>query len=137
MASKVINPMKRVARRYFIEFGVAMAAYVVAIFVSRWLLRGPMQQAGDGWQIAIALTPLVPVLFVFAAVVRVLRRTDELSRQICVDSLAIAGGATALLAVTYGLIEGGRFPHLSAWWTYVTFMAAWLIATFVVRRRYQ
>ena len=39
--------------------------------------------------------------------------------------------------MTYGLIEGGRFPHLSAWWTYVTFMAAWLIATLVVRRRYQ
>jgi len=137
MAEKIVNPVKRAARRYFIEFGLAMAVYVVVIFLSRWLLHGPMRHASEAWQIAIALLPMIPVLGVFAAVVRLLRRTDELSRQICVDSLALAGGATALLAVTYGLIEGGRLPPLSAWWTYVTFMTAWLVATFFVRRRYQ
>jgi hypothetical protein len=135
--TNIVNPVKRATRRYFIEFGVSMAAYVVVIFVSRWLLRGPLQHASDGWQIAIALLPIVPTLFVFAAIVRVLRGIDELSRQVCVDSLAIAGGATALMAVTYGLIEGGRFPYLSAWWTYTTFMTAWLVATFFVRRRYR
>jgi len=137
MESQIVNPVKRANRRYFIEFGVAMVAYVVVIFASRWLLRGPMEHAAGGWQIAIAVLPVILVVLVFAAVVRLLRATDELSRQICVDSLAIAGGVTALLAVTYGLIEGGRLPHLSAWWTYVTFMATWGVASLFVQRRYR
>jgi hypothetical protein len=134
---RMINPVQRVARRYYVEFGISMAAYVAGIMGSRMLLHGPMRHAEPGWQVAIAVVPVVPVVFVLAAVVRLVRSTDELCRQILVDSLAIAGGATALIAVTYGLIEGERFGHLSAWWTYTTFMVAWGIATIFVRRRYQ
>jgi len=133
----MVNPVKRVARRYYVEFGLSMAAYVMLMFVSRWLLHGPMQHANEGWQIAIALLPVIAIFFVFAATVRFLLRMDELCRRICVDSLAIAGGATALIAATYGLIESDHFPHLSVWWTYVTFMVAWLVATFFVRRHYR
>jgi hypothetical protein len=96
-----------------------------------------MLHASERWQIVVALLPFIPVVFLFAAVVRLLRGTDELYRRIIVESLAIAGGATALLAVTYGLIESDHFPHLSAWWTYSTFMVAWLIAQFFVRRQYR
>jgi hypothetical protein len=137
MDARRANPVTRATRRYFIEFGVAIAAYVVVMMVSRKLLHGSLRDAGDGWQIGVAALPIIPTLFVFIAVVRLLRRTDEFHRQVCVDSLAIAGGVTALLAVTYGLIEGGRLPHLSAWWTYCTFMIAWLIASFFVQRRYR
>ena len=110
---------------------------MVVMAASRNLLHGRLRDASDGWQIAVAVMPIIPTLFMFIAIVRLIRRTDEFHRQVCVDSLAIAGGATALLAVTYGLIEGGRFPHLSAWWTYSTFMIAWLIASFFVQRRYR
>ena len=136
MGTPIDNPVKRAMSRYLVEFSVAMAAYVVVIWLSRWLLRGPLEHAGDGWQIAVAVLPVVPVLFLLVAVVRLLRGTDELYRRICIDSLAIAGGATALIAVTYGLIEG-PLPHPSAWWTYVTFMTAWAVATVIVRRRYR
>jgi hypothetical protein len=138
MDARRANPVTRATRRYFIEFGVAIAAYAVVMMVSRKLLHGALlRDAGDAWQIGVAVLPIVPTLFVFIAVVRLLRRTDEFHRQVCVDSLAIAGGVTVLLAITYGLIEGGRVPYLSAWWTYCTFMTAWLIATFFVRRRYR
>jgi hypothetical protein len=137
MENKATNPVYRGCRRYHIEFGVSMAAYVAAIVLSRWLLNGPMQHADKSWQILVALLPIIPVIFVFAAIVRWVLGTDELLRRICVDSLALAGGATALIAVTYGLVEGDYFPHLSAWWTYATFMFAWLIASFFVRRQYR
>jgi hypothetical protein len=96
-----------------------------------------MRGVSNSWQLAIALSPLVPVVFVFIATVRCVLGMDEMMRRICVNSLAIAGGATALLSVTYGLIEGDSLPKLSAWWTYTTFMVAWLIASFFVRRRYR
>lgn len=137
MIANPVNPVRRAFRRYLFEFGASMAAYVVVICIRHWLLFGPMREAGEEWRTAVALLPFIPTVFVFAAVVRLLRRTDELYRRICIDSLAIAGGATALLAITYGLIESDQFPHLSAWWTYVTFMMAWLVAQFFVRRQYQ
>jgi hypothetical protein len=137
MAAQPVNPVKRSRQRFGIEFGFWMAAYVGVIWGSRWLLRGPMRQASEGWQIAVALLPIVPVAFVFAATVRFVRGMDEFYRRIYVDSFAIAGGVTALLAVTYGLIENKHFPSLSAWWTYVTFMVAWGIAVFFVERRYR
>jgi hypothetical protein len=58
-------------------------------------------------------------------------------RRMIVNSIALAGGATALLAVTYGLIEGEGFPFISAWWTYSVFMTSWVIAGFFVRRHYR
>ncbi|HMD55069.1 MAG TPA: hypothetical protein VKJ65_11020, partial [Phycisphaerae bacterium] len=120
--NKIVNPVKRAYRRYSIQFGIAMVLYVAAIWISNGLLyglhpheHGPMQHAGEGWKITIALLPLIPMFMVFAAVFRLVLRIDELQRRIYVDSLAIAGGVTALLAVTYGLIEGDFIPRPSAW----------------------
>ncbi len=137
MGTNTINPVKRVVRRYYIELGVALAAYVGVILVRHWLLHGPMRHASESSQIAVALLPMIPVFFLFAAIVRAVVQTDEFCRRVYVDSLALAGGATALLAVTYGLIEGDHLPYLSAWWTYTAFMLAWIVAGFFVRRRYQ
>jgi hypothetical protein len=137
MLGNTVNPVERVMRRYYVEFAAAMAAYVAVILLRHWLLHGPMRQADARWQLPVALLPLIPTLFVFAAIVRLVRRTDELFRRICIESLALAGGATALAAVTYGLIEGGQLPRLSAWWTYATFMVAWLVAISFVRRQYR
>ena len=131
------NPVSIATRRYFIEFGISMLAYVATIFVSRSLLRGPMRDALEGWQFIIAILPMVPILLTFSAIVRYMLGVDELIRQMQVNALALAGGATALLAATYGLVEGEHVPKLSAWWTFVTFMMAWLVASFFVRRRYQ
>jgi len=137
MATTTTNPVRQATRRYFIEFAISMTAYVATICISRSLLYGPMRTASPGWQYVIALLPLVPILLVFGAIVRYMLGVDELLRRIQVNSLALAGGATALIAAAYGLIEGDYAPKLSAWWTFVTFMMAWLIATFFVRRRYQ
>jgi hypothetical protein len=137
METRSINRVTRIYRRYVVEMGIAMAAYCGVMVASRHLLRSSMRDASGGVQIVLAALPVIPVLFLLIAIVRVVRGTDELQRQIYVESLAIAGGMTAMLAVTYGLIESERFPHLSAWWTYSTFMITWLIASFFVRRRYK
>lgn len=137
MTSDAINPVKRAYRRYVIEFSASMVGYAGIMLLRNWLLAGLMRDAPQAWQLAVALTPFIPAVFIFAAIVRLVRATDELYRRICIDSLAIAGGATALLALTYGLIESDRFPHLSAWWTYAAFMVAWLIAQLFVRRQYR
>ena len=137
MATYPPNPTRHAFRRYLLEFSLAIAAYVAAITLSRWLLDGPFRTSPEPWASALALLPLLAVIALFIATVRLVLATDEFQRRIIIESLAIAGGATALLAVTYGLIEGSRFPHLSAWWTYSAFMISWLLATFVLRRHYR
>jgi hypothetical protein len=88
-------------------------------------------------QIVVALAPVIPIAFLFAAIIRYLSRVDELQRRIVVESLALAGGATALLAVTYGFLEGSLLPRPSAWATYTAFMVAWAVSAFILKRRYQ
>src|SRR4051812_12720991 len=97
MQPKTVNPVTRAYRRYNIEFAASMAAYVAAVCARNLLLHGPMRHARSVWQIATALLPVIPATFLFAAVVRYVRGMDELGRRICIDSLAIAGGATALI----------------------------------------
>ena len=101
------------------------------------LLRGHEHDTLTPWQLAVALIPVLPVIGLFIAIVRLLLATDELMRRIYIDSLAIAGGITALLAVSYGLIESPGIPNLSAWWTWTVFMISFGIATGFVRRRYR
>ena len=131
------NPVTRSTRRYYVEFSVSIAATIIAFCVRHWLLHGPLKDQPPTTQIAVALFPLIPMCFLLAAIVRLIRGTDELFRRICIESLAIAGGMTAMLAVGYGLIEGDQFPYLSAWWSYCVFMVVWIVASFFVRRHYR
>jgi multisubunit Na+/H+ antiporter MnhB subunit len=125
------NPTTQARRRYLFEFGIFMAAYVSVCLV--WMFHGA---SGHG-RIAIALLAMIPIFFVFAAMVRYVLRTDEFDRKVSVESLALAGGTTALIAAIYGLLEGAGFPKQSAWCTYAVFMIGWIIAKFLVLRRYK
>jgi hypothetical protein len=137
MSAPEPNSLKRSLRRYLVELSIAMVLFVVAIFIRGWLLRGPMLHSELNWTLLIvALLPDIPVALMMVAVVRCLRSVDEMMRRIQTESLAIAGGVTAIMAVTYGLLEGPHFPVLSAWWTYIVFMATWLVATFIRQWRY-
>ncbi len=116
-----------------------MVLYFALIFGSREVLNNHrfVQHIGIAWQTVIAVAPLIPLILLFVAIIRFTLRMDELQRRIHVTSLAISGGATAMLAVTYGLMEGEVFPHPSAWYTYAVFMMGWVVAVPFVRRRYQ
>jgi hypothetical protein len=125
------NPTTRAGRRYLVEIAIFMTAYAaICLF---WLFHG----ASGHSRIAIALLAMIPAVFAFAAIVRYLLRTDEFFRKLLVESSAIAGGATALLALMYSLLEGAGFPKQHAIWTYSTFMIIWLVASLFIRRRYK
>ncbi len=127
------NPTREATRRYTVEILVCMVAYLAILFPAIWALNsgitGPLR-------IVIALAPVVPVIFVFVAVLRYFAKTDEFERRVLLESLGIAGVMTALLAVTYAFLENAGLPHLSAWWTWAAFMGSWLIGRLIVSRYY-
>ncbi len=128
------NPTVRASRRYTIELSIGMSAYVVILIATRFWLASLAQP----WLTIAALAPALPLLYAFFAVIRLLHDTDEFARKLIVESAAVAGGITAVLAATYGFAEGPHLlPHPSAWATWTTFMALWLIASFVIRVRYR
>lgn len=128
------NPIAVANRRYAVEFAISMIAYMVILVVSMNAINhGVTPQLK--W--VFALLPLVPIAFVFAAVVRYVGSIDELQRRILIESLALAAGVTALLGITYGFLEVAGLPRLSAWWAYAAVMVAWIISQPFVARRYR
>jgi hypothetical protein len=138
MKNEKVNPCRQATYRYLVEMGLSMVVYVAVMWASRWFLWDSHVHVGRQWQVVIALSPILPVLLMFAVIVRFMMQMDELMRRIHVNALALSGGATALLAAGYGMIEGSfGLPILSAWWTYSVFMLGWLVAGFFVQRRYR
>jgi hypothetical protein len=133
--NETTNPTARASRRYLIEFGIAMTAYLAVVGLSVWVLRH-LVTSGPLYYL-IALLPVVPIVFVLVAVVRYLRASDEFTRIVQLEALAASAGITALLAVTYGFLQGVGFPKPSAWWTYLVVMVAWGVASPIVARRYR
>lgn len=102
--------MNRAAKAYVLEFGGAMAAYVVVLIASVLILQGHPHSA---WRIPLALAPVVPTLFALLAFMRFLGRLDELQRRIQLDAIGFGFGATAILTFAYGFLQGVGFPQAS------------------------
>ena len=130
---KTSNPTALANRTYIGELAICMVAYIAVLIPAIWLLNrgleGPLR-------FAVAIAPVVPIVFVFIAILRYFGRTDEFERRMLLESLGIAGMITALLAATYGFLENAGLPHLSAWYTWAAFMGAWLIGRLIVTRFY-
>jgi hypothetical protein len=128
---KATNPTTQATRRYFREFWIAIIAYVAILSAS---IYGLDHGVSGFARYVVALVPVLPVAGVFVAVVRWLRATDEYQRQTTITAMAIAGGATALINVTYGFLEVAGLPKMSVWITYMLFMAIWLVASLILQR---
>ena len=126
--------MKSASQRYFVELMIGIAAYAVVLVVSLMILNNASPEAV--WRPVVALLPMLPAVLVIVAVVRNLRRIDELQQRIQLEALAIAFMGTAFLTFGYGFLENVGFPHLS-WFAVWPIMAVlWLVGLFIARRRY-
>jgi len=119
--------------RYVIEFGGAMLAYVVLLPLSIFAYRAVDQ---DALRAMVAVVPVVPTLLGLAAILRAVRRMDELERRIHFEAVAFAFAATALLTFTYGLLENVDFPRISLTWILPLMVALWGLGQALARRRY-
>ncbi len=121
------------ARAYVIEFGGAMAAYVVVIFAITVLNAHPQA----AWRPFVALTPVIPAIFVVVAFVRFLRRMDELQRRIQLEALGLSFAVSGILTFAYGFLELTGFPQVSLIWIFPGMIMLWGLGLVVATRRYQ
>lgn len=125
----------RLSSRHKIELVTGVVAYMVLLFVSIHELK---QGASGVARVLWAVSPMVPATFVVVSTVHRIRFMDELQRRIQAEALAFAAAGTALLGLTYGFLEGSAgFPHVEAWWAWVSVGVIWAAARIVLQWRYR
>lgn len=120
-------------RTYAKEFGLAMLAYAATLVLSIVLINAAPTAP---WRYAVALLPMIPAVGVLVAVLRQLRRMDELQRQIQFEALAFAFAGTALITFGYGFVENVGLPHLSWFFVWPIMAVLWVIGSAIAARRY-
>lgn len=126
--------MERAARAYVIEFGLSMAAYVIVLLGSIFIIQN---NPDAPWRIPLALAPVIPTVFALAAFLHFLRQMDELQRKIQLEGIGLSFGATAILTFAYGFLENVGFPQISLIWVLPLMVALWGLGVAVASRRYQ
>jgi hypothetical protein len=106
-----MNRFERGSQRYFIEVVGALLLYAV-ILVGRKGMQGDLK-------VALTLASIVPVWLIALAVVRFYRAQDEYLRQKMLLSMAMGGGLTALILMSYGQLESIGLPPLSRPWAWI------------------
>ncbi len=123
-------------KRYYYEMGASLALYAVVLIVSLTLLQHP-ESFGMPLRIVISLAPVIPAGLMCWAIIRNLRRMDEMHLRIQFEALGFAFAASALLTFSYGFLENVGFPHLSWLMVWPVMGVMWIIGLAVARRRYQ
>lgn len=126
-----------VRQRYMRGFFAAMGGYLLAVFISVWLLRHvellPLR-------VLLALLPIPPVALAIAAMVRYIREVDEMQQRIELQAVSIATALVSLLYLTGGFLQSAKVIDLRA--STVMLMVFPLVCgvygltKFVVARRY-
>lgn len=121
--------------RYLREFAAALVAYVAVLILSlAALARADLSAAVRA---AISLAPMLPGLLLCWAVVRQLRRLDELQLRIQFEALGFAFAASALLTFSYGFLEIAGLPKLSLFVVWPLMAVMWLLGLLIAARRYR
>lgn len=128
--------MRPAAKQYLIEMTVALVLYMTAIFFTGWTARHvEMTQAV---RVAVALLPAIPTALVFLAILRFVRRQDELQQRILGESAIISASLVGFSSFAYGLLESyAGLPSIPMVWVLPALFGVHGVAVPFVRRRYQ
>lgn len=122
-------------RRFILEFSASMIAYMVVLIGSILILN--LTAIEGGWRTLVALMPMVPGAAVALSVMRQLRSSDELQRQIQLEALSLAFAGTALATFSYGFLESVGYPRLSMFFVWPLMAILWIIGGLISGRRFR
>ena len=123
-------------KRYYREMGASLALYMRVLITSVILLREPGDM-GLLLRTLISVAPVVPAGLMCWAIVRQMRRLDEMHLRIQFEALGFAFAASALLTFSYGFLENVGFPHITWHWVWPVMGLMWILGLAIARRRYQ
>ncbi len=119
-------------RAYMLEFTGAIFIYAAMVGLSVFLFT---HYGYEGlW---VSVLPVPATFLVASAVLRNIRRMDEMQKQIMAESIGMAFVLTALITFNYGFLESAGFPRQSAFWVWGIMGLSWAVSQVIVMRRYR
>ena len=122
------------SRRYIFEFTGSLLAYAIVLGASLSFLKAHPESS---WRIAITLAPVFPIAFLMIAVIRGVRRMDEMHKQIQLEGLVFAFCATVLLSISYGFLENIGFPSVNGMFVGCGMVGLWGIGVVIASMKYR
>lgn len=113
----------QVMKRYYKEFFIAIALYVIILIGSISILK--VFEFPKILQGIIAITPVIPITFVIIAIMRGLRDSDELQQKVQYNAIMFSAVGTGLITFSYGLLEGIGFPPFPTIWVLPMMFMLW------------
>ncbi len=104
--------MRTAHRTYLKTFIPAMLAYVVVLFVSILISKKLGIEAPLYLRAMLSLSPVIPIIFVCRALIRFLRESDELERQIELEAIALSGLFTGVIFLCLGFLANSKIISL-------------------------
>jgi len=134
MKENQMNP-KQAMQRYLKEFFFAMFLYALFLIVSITLLKN--YEFSRVWQIVISITPVLPIIFVMIALMRLLKDSDELQQRVNLLATTFSAVLTGLLTFSYGLLENIGFPKMPTFAVFPMLFVLWGIGLGYFTNRYE
>jgi hypothetical protein len=104
--------MRTAHRTYLKTFIPAMLAYVGVLFASILISKKLGPDVSVYLRAMLALSPVVPIIFVCAALIRFLRDSDELERKIELEAIALSGLFTGVIFLCLGFLANSGIIYL-------------------------
>ena len=126
--------MNESCKTYYKELALAGSVYIAVVVASVYLLT---RIHLGYWRVPVAVAPVLPAALIVRAIIRHIRRMDELQARIQLESMAFAFAATAMLTLTYGFLQNAGFPNVNWVWVWPLMGVMLSVGTFFAKRKYQ
>jgi hypothetical protein len=126
--------MDQLCKKYRNQAYVGFLLYGAVTAIAMWAV---LKYSLGIWRLPVALTPMVPALFIARSVVRLFSSGDELQIKIQMQSLAFAFVGTVLLTLTYGFLQMAGVPTANWIWVWPLMGTLLLIGKLVAKSKYQ
>ena len=125
-------------RRYLREFLPAMAAYVITLFLSIWLLKQGLEE--PALRALVALMPVPAIGMALRAIIRYIRDVDELQQRIELEAVSFAAAFVSMVYVAGGFLQLARVidipSSVAMIWVFPLICASYGLAKMFIARRY-
>ncbi len=128
-----LNSMKPPMRKYFWRFTGSMIAYVLGLV----LVNRIFYKINPAYRYWLILLPVIPIIFLVAAIIRGVADMDEMKRKIVTEAAAFACLATGFTCFSYLFFRDMGAPEFKAEWAFYLMWFYYMIGLFFSWRRYK
>jgi hypothetical protein len=124
--------MKPHIKKHLLRMTVGMTGYMLGLFALNYFYKEHSPH-----RLWLIVLPILPLLYVVAAIIRGVTELDEMQRRIQIEAMAFSGLATGFTCFSYLFIRDMGAPAFHAEWAFYMMWAYYWIGFFFSWRRYK